>query len=247
MDARRRLHRARRSAAAVALLALCWTPVALADDAQDPAPRDPAARLEALFATIDERQQELETLTARFEQRKEGPLLLEPEVATGRYSYRAPDRMAWDYETPDRTLIVLRGSEILTWYRDLGYAERVDGGRQTKRLWKALGSIYLGTPKALGDLRRYFHLHATFPEAPDPYRLELEPRDSRVARRLSSLVVWLDRERLLPVAVRQVGPDGSVTEFRFEEIQTDIEIPAERFDPQLPPDLELRSPPAEDR
>ena len=206
--------------------------------AQTSAP-DPKTRLDDLFARIESEQRQLKTLSARFEQRQEGPLLLEPEVATGQFYYRAPDQMSWQYESPERTLIVLRGTEILTWYQDQGYAERLDGGRQAKRLWRALGAIYLGTPQALADLRRYFHLHVTFAEALEPLHFALEPRDSTIARRVQAVDIWLDPEKLLPVRLRQAAPDGSATEFQFEDLQPNAEIDPERFEPLLPPDVDL--------
>ncbi len=88
------------------------------------APRDPRTasadqRLPVLVERVKAEQQKLKTLEARFVQVQESSLLAAPEKATGHFSYTAPDRVRWEYESPNPISVVIRGEQMTTWYRDL--------------------------------------------------------------------------------------------------------------------------------
>jgi outer membrane lipoprotein-sorting protein len=59
--------------------------------------------------------------------------------------------------------------------------------------------------------------------------------------------VWLDSELYLPVALQYVEADGDVTKYEFENYRVNGELPAGRFDLQLPRDVEIRNVEAEGR
>ncbi|MCP4659187.1 MAG: outer membrane lipoprotein carrier protein LolA [bacterium] len=225
---------------ALAILVLL-VPLALA--AQDPPP-DPNAeglttseRFAALIERIKYEQGKLRTLEARFVQRKESLLLIEPEESQGNFSYRTPDQARWEFTSPNDILVVIRENEMLTWYRDLGRAERVHVGRRADRIMQ-----FLGASNSLETLQRYFTVQVTFPrDLTRPYHLELDPRFDRVARRLKSMTIELDRTRYVPVYLRYVEPDGDTTEFRFEDYRINIDLPEDHFEAELPDDVEVRT------
>jgi len=206
-------------------------------------PPDPAApglagraRLEALVERVQHEQQGLETLEARFVQRQESSMLLEPEESSGTFSYSAPDRVRWEYTAPNPISVVIAGEQMTTWYRDLGRAEQLAIGRYSSQVFK-----YLGASGSLDTLLDYFTVTARFPQQPgDPYRLVLKPRYERIAKRLDSMTLWIDPERFLPVRLRYVAADGDVTEYRFEELVVNGEIPAERFELELSDGVSVR-------
>jgi outer membrane lipoprotein-sorting protein len=213
---------------------------AAAPAAAPPDPRDPklsgAARVEALMARVKLEQEKIETLEAGFTQRQESSMLVEPDLSKGVFSYAAPDTVRWEYTSPKPISVVIDGEEMLTWYRDLGRAERIKVGRYSNQVLK-----YLGASGSFDTLLDYFRVRVAFPEdAGEPYRLELLPRYDRVARRLSSMVVWIDPERFLPVRMRYVAGDGDVTEYEFHDLKVNARIPAGRFDLDLPAGVEVR-------
>ena len=213
--------------------------------AQEPAtPPDPDApgldggeRVAALVERIKYEQARLEAMTADFVQERTSALLLEPETSRGTFAYKAPDRARWEVLEPERTVLVVREDEMLTWYPELGTAERVEVGEQASRVTE-----YLSASNSLAKLERYFDLRVAFPDDPAvPYRIELEPRFARVEKRVRSMTLWFDRERYVPVRLRWVDPAGDTTEYRFENVEVNPEIPDERFVLDLPPDVEVRT------
>ena len=188
-------------------------------------------------------------------------MLLEPEVSQGRFWYHAPDRVRWDFERTETadsegsspapsgpapsgnqvgdevdTVVLISAGEMLTWYRDLGRAERVNVGRQADRVME-----YVSAGNSLETLQRYFSLRVSFPDAADePYRLRLKPRFDRVAKRIKSMVIFIDRQGYFPIYLKYVDPDDDVTELHFHDVVVNQGIDDERFDIELPADVDVR-------
>jgi len=230
-------------ATALSLVLAAAGPAPAASPRSNATPPDPAApglegraRLQALVERVKHEQEDLETLEARFVQRQESSMLLEPEESSGTFSYSAPDRVRWEYTAPNPISVVIDGEQMTTWYRDLERAEELAIGRYSSQVFK-----YLGASGSLDELLEYFTVTARFPADPgDPYVLVLDPRYERIAKRLDSMTLWIDPERFLPVRLRYVAADGDVTEYRFEDIEVNGEIPADRFELQLTDGVSVR-------
>lgn len=195
----------------------------------------PAARLEALVERVKYEQKHLQTLEAQFVQEKASEFLAAPETAKGQVSFAAPDRIRWEYLAPKPMSLLIRDDVMLTWYRDLGRAERVKVGRLSSQVFQ-----YLNASSSLESLLRYFRANVSFPPASEPFKIELVPRFARVARRLASMTLWVDRKLFVPVRVRYVEPNGDVTEYRLEGVKVNGVIPEERFVLALPEGVTVR-------
>lgn len=233
------MNRLRRSPFAALLLAALAAPagfVPAAHAAEAGSPLDPLApglsgreRLERLVERVRQEQSGIETLEARFVQTQESSMLLGPEESTGTFSYAAPDRVRWEYTSPKPISVVIDGEEMTTWYHDLDRAEEIAVGRYSAQVFK-----YLGASGSLDKLLEYFSVTARFPGKPgEPYTLELKPRYERIAKRLESMTLWIDAERFVPVRLRYAAADGDVTEYRFEDLEINAGLPADRFELHL--------------
>jgi len=228
---------------AIAIIGLgCAVSVWAADPPSErPDPRaaglTPAERVERLLDRVKLEQASMTTLAARFVQHKESLALVAPDEATGRFFFQAPDRVRWEYLEPHPMKIVVRDDEMLTWFVDLGTAERLAIGRLSDQIFK-----YLGASNSLEMLQRYFDVNVAFPEdRAEPYRLDLTPRFERVARRLVGMTIWIHPDLFLPNGLRYEEPDGDVTEYRFESLEVGGELPEGWFDLELPDGVEVRT------
>jgi outer membrane lipoprotein-sorting protein len=212
--------------------------------AQAPAaPPDPMAagltgpqRLTALVDRVKYEQRQLKTLEARFTQQQESSMLAAPEESKGLFSYAAPDRVRWEYQTPSPITVVIRGDEMTTWYRDLKRAETLKVGRQSGQVFK-----YLGASGSLQTLLEYFTVKLKLPEKKgDDYRLELVPKYLRIAKRLKGMTLWIDGETFFPGRLKYIEADGDTVEYQFSDMKRNAPIPADRFVLKLPPDVQNR-------
>ncbi len=222
------------------VLALAAAPAAVAADRAAPDPLaaglTAGARLSALVERVKFEQKRLASLEAEFVQEKSSEFLAAPELSHGSFSYLRPERVRWEYREPKPITLVLDGDEMLTWYRDLGRAERVKVGRVSTQVFH-----YLNASGSLDSLLGYFSVTFAVPPPGEPWKLELAPRYARVAKRLSSMTLWVDPTLYLPTRVRYVEPNGDSTEYRLERLAPNAVIPESRFVVELPVGVEVRS------
>ncbi len=229
-------------------LAAAWLGVASGAAAQlapPPDPDDPALsageRLEALVERVRHENRRIRTLEAAFTQHKESLFLVAPLESRGSFSYAAPDRVRWEYTSPNPVSLVIAGEEMTTWYRDLGQVERLPVGRKSQRILK-----YMGAGSSLETLLEYFTVTLHRPrDGRSPFQLDLDPRFEKIAARLASMSLWIDRERFLPVRLRYVEADGDLTDYRFSDFKVNRDIPEERFRLDLPREVKVRVLPPE--
>ena len=219
-----------------ALLALVALLVAATAVAQEPLPDPrrpglpPSERLGALLDRMQLEQAAVKTLEAEFTQLKESQFLMAPARSSGLFSYAAPDRVRWEHRSPNPISLLILGDEMVTWFRDLEQVERMVVGRHSQRILE-----YLGATGSVERLRKYFSVRmAMNNDRSRPYRLDLTPRYSRIAKRLQKMVVWVDPELFLLSRLRFVETDGDVTEYRFRRLRVNGGLPPERFELDLP-------------
>ncbi len=208
--------------------------------AQVPDPRAPGLesekRLATLIARVKLEQRKMRTLQASFVQRQESALLQQPEESKGTFSYAAPDRVRWEYTSPNPISIVIRGDEMTTWYRDLRRADQLKIGRYSNQVFE-----YLGAKGSMAQLTEYFTVYLHTPgKKGSPFKLRLDPRFARIKKRLRQMEIWIDDTTYLPVRLRYVEADGDVTEYTFHDVRVNAAIPAARFELDIPPGVEVR-------
>lgn len=224
-----------KKAAILTLLALFAAMPPLA--AKPPAIPDPLAagltgpqRLQALVDRVKLEQRQLKTLEASFVQQQESSMLVAPEESRGTFSYAAPDKVRWEYQSPSPITVVIRGEQMTTWYKDLKRAETLKIGRYSNQVFK-----YLGASGSLDTLLQYFVVRLAPPKAKgEPFRLELDPKYARIKKRLKGMTIWIDSERYFPTQLKYVEADGDVTEYQLTDLKMNPQIPEDRFVLSLP-------------
>lgn len=202
----------------------------------DPRTAPPAQRLAALIDRIKIEQAKVKTLEAKFVQHQESSMLAEPETSTGSFSYNAPDKVRWEYATPNPISVVILGETMTTWYRDLNRAETLKVGRYSAQVFK-----YLGASGSMKSLLEYFtaSLHTSTKKG-TPFRLDLTPRYARIAKRLKSMSLWIDDEKFFPVHLEYVDAQGDKTTYDLKDLKVNGPIPADRFALKLPPGVQTK-------
>jgi outer membrane lipoprotein carrier protein len=204
--------------------------------AQEPLPADlrGAEKLAALVQRVTQVQAGTSTLQARFELRKTSHLLAEPSVARGRFYFRTPDTVRWEYESPQAMTVLLAEGAAITYRPAEKRAERVEVGRMQRRVFR-----FVGAAEPLDRLRQYFSFTFRDRGGDANYILVLQPTAHMIKKRLNQVELEIDRTRMMPVAVSYVEKDGDSTAYRFTDIVTNQPLDDALFRLTLPPDVKV--------
>ena len=223
---------------AVRLLAsFCLTMVlAGAAAAQDPLPPElkGGEKLAAILQRVSEAQLGTTTLEAAFEQRRDSRLLAEPSVMTGRFYFRAPDHVRWEYTSPRLMTVLINEGVAITYRPAEKRAERVEVGRVQRRIFRLMGAA-----EPLDALRQYFSFTLRDPGAGANFTLLLRPTVNQIKKRMAEVTVEIDRARFLPIALSYSEPDGDTSSYAFSDVVRNQPIADERFVLDLPADVEV--------
>lgn len=205
-----------------------------------PDPRAPGLSSQQRFETLLERirieQDQLTSLRANFEQTKSSHLLAQAQSSEGTLSFRKPDRVRWEYASPDPMVIIVAGETMLTWFKTLGRADQMGIGRYSEQVFR-----FMGATAPLDSLTEYFTVQARFPEdASKPYELTLEPRYRRIAKKLAKMTIAIDPVSFVPVRLEYVEADGDTTAYVLRDIERNVTLDDQLFDLTLPPDVVVR-------
>ena len=192
------------------------------------------AKVDALVDLVVERQRALKSLESTFVQDKSSELLLEPVTSKGRFRFKAPDRVRWDYHSPGEMIVVFAGKTLTTFRPSDHVAERITVPKKHRRFVKVLA----GT-QPLDELKTQFRLTLSDRGAPEPLVLTLKPIHRTLKRKLTQVRLEIDRTLLLPVVVEYEDADGDSTRYEFLDLQVDPEIDDEIFELVLGADIRV--------
>ncbi len=191
-------------------------------------------KVHALIDAVVEHQRSLEGLRSRFVQVKNSDLFLEPVESRGSFSFMAPDRARWDYESPDPMIVVFADDTMTTFQPRQNRAELVKiSGRQRRFV-----RILAGT-QPLDQLTSQFSVALSDPGAPSNYRLTLTPTHSILKKKFRSVILEVDRRLLLPVVVEYHEVDGDSTRYEFRDLKINPVLADSFFDLELGEDISV--------
>jgi len=190
-------------------------------------PKAPASRglptVAELIDKVEQARAGQETLVGDFAQRKRLSLFRDEVRSTGRFKFRRPARLRWEYLTPDPSVVILDGQKV-TIKAPGQKPATYDLGRQPglrallERLLAALG------PGSLKTATQDFDLKVT-----GPTTLTLTPRGDLgkhvVAMEMRFDAAW----RVAGVSFRE--KNGDQTEVTFSRLQRNAKVDDAEFRP----------------
>ena len=195
-----------------------------------PAPADP--EMATLLERFDAAQTGLRTVSAHFKEVKTIGLLKDSVVQSGEFFHTKPDKVLWEYTSPETKLLMLNGKSIIAYYPKQKRAEEIRT-RFSKRMVK-----YLGLGSVLKDLQDECDITLSRDNRiAGTDLLVLVPKGRQVAKRLKEVRIWVDREISLPRVLEYVEADGDRTLISFDNILVNPEISLTKYEIKLPDDV----------
>ncbi len=172
---------------------------------------------------LQSRYEKVRDLRARFLQTTRpahmGPIAPEPVTSTGHMVVAKPAKMRWEYETPEKSLVVSDGESLWTYDPAFGEAQRLRVSEGF--LSGAAVQFLLGE----GDLRRDFRI-TLVSCGEDSVELALSPRQPATYEKLRVVV---DRTTGTLSRTQVIDLLGNVTIVELSQLETNVDPDPETF------------------
>ena len=197
-------------------------------------PEPPEAGLASLIERIERRHRSLPHFRARFEQQFTPRIFGRSRTETGHLIVKRPDRMRWEYETPEPKVFVTDGTN--TWFHVPADRQVVVGA------FRDVGGSADTNVNPLGfltgdlDLLDHFDVELEEPESEGFRPLRLTPREPAA---VSFVRLLVEPDAGLIRGLEWEDPEGNVTRFRFDDFRTDEPPEDSVFLFLIPPGVEI--------
>jgi outer membrane lipoprotein-sorting protein len=184
-----------------------------------------ALSLQQLSRRLSARGDKIQTLRAKFVQRKKLALFKTDVETKGRILYRRPDRLRWETFAPDRSLLIVRGDRAEL--RVPGERPRVINLNRSRTLGLLVEQmlVWLGARPAT-KLREGYDV--AIEQQDQTTLLRLRPKDEALKKRIEAIRVWLGPElQIQKIQVQQSGRDQTVID--ITEIEQNIKLRSDAF------------------
>jgi outer membrane lipoprotein-sorting protein len=184
-----------------------------------------------LFDEIYARGKPLETtlksLTARFTETSQSPLLAKPLVARGTISVIRPSRVAMHYTMPESRTVIIDGARLRVVWPSHGIDRTTPIGAMEKRIQQYFVDT---SPK---QLRSHFDIAAQVAtDRPNAWFLTMKPRRKQIREGLSQLELWIQQDTVMLAAMRMVFSSGDAKLLEFEDVLINPPIDESAFRPR---------------
>jgi hypothetical protein len=174
---------------------------------------------------LRESSRRIDSLEAQFVQKKTLPLLTKPFVSSGRFYFKAPASLRWEYDRPIRSVLMMSGGTVKRYIRERD-AWREEGGAALPVMQKVLEEI-VNWQQGRFDVSPHFQ--ASLQAGPEP-RVLLVPRDPSWKKMIRQIELAFSREQAgIMKSVRVVEDERTFTVLEFGQVKINRLIPASLF------------------
>ncbi len=165
------------------------------------------------------------SIEARFVQKKILPILAKPFVSRGRFVFQAPASLRWEYDDPVRSVLLMHEGAVKRYLKE-GGAWREDAGVSLSAMQTVLAEI-LNWQQGRFDANPHFE--ASLQAGPET-RVMLVPKDAAMKKMIRSIELTLSREQAgVMKSVRIVEEERSFTLIEFQQVRINRPQPASLF------------------
>jgi outer membrane lipoprotein-sorting protein len=183
-----------------------------------------------VLRSLETAGRDLKTMKASFVETKVLTLLNEKSETRGNVFLQVPGRLRWDYVSPQPGVMMIKDGRFERYMPQTKQVFRGPAGGEA--------DLLVGFGPGAADLGRKYEV-TLLPEESvgtiPAYVLDLKPRTG--GGLFSSIRLWVDKARQIPVQTRLTEPTGDYTTIRFDGVAVNAPLPASAFDLKLPKDV----------
>ena len=150
-------------------------------------------KLESIIENIKQKEDSLETFTAKFVQIKKTRLLQEPLRSEGLIYFDRTGKMLWKVTEPSPLVVLITENMLIIDYPDLSKTRKISLGNGDNAMKR-----YFGIGQSTKQLKTNYAIELVSQTDPDTCHLKLIPRKKAVAKYIQTIEVVVSRKSWLP-------------------------------------------------
>lgn len=167
---------------------------------------------------------QVQSIQARFIQKKQMKILSRPMLSEGRFFFQTPASVRWEYTAPVRSILLMHGGSLKRYiHSGGGFTEEATGRLPAMEIVMQEMSAWL---HGQFDQSQYFT--ATLVNDPEP-RIILTPKEKSFARLIKRIELTPSRQPGVLKSILIVEDEKTTTLFEFRDAQVNKPIPESVF------------------
>jgi outer membrane lipoprotein-sorting protein len=191
-----------------------------------------------LIRTIDEQQRKIQTVAARFSQKKETSLFREPLLSSGLVKFKRPEQVHWTYVKPEPMEVALDGKTLWVYTPGRSQAEQYSLGRG-KRIAQYLDPLTAIFQKTFGELTEAYAIVYEGLAADQSCHFRLQPKEEKIQRFLSRVDLWIDKSSGAILRFKMLESNGDQLSLEFENLQINPLLTDDDLKIKIPPSVRV--------
>ncbi|MDX9703672.1 MAG: outer membrane lipoprotein carrier protein LolA [Candidatus Auribacterota bacterium] len=191
----------------------------------------------AIMDKLEQKRQSIHHFQSEFEQIKVIMPFEETERSTGLFLFKAPDRVIWEFNQPERTKVLVKGSRGFVISPAVKQVQifRIDEYNRFDFLLAGLGKpIYQFlddfSMQCAGD---------TLEDGTPVYVFVMEPINESLSSVVSQCEITVSAVELVPLSTKIIETSGDITTLIFSGININSDMDDSLFEYVIPPDYEV--------
>ncbi|MGE0088709.1 MAG: outer membrane lipoprotein carrier protein LolA [Bacteroidales bacterium] len=164
------------------------------------------------------------TIQSDFTQEKHLSFLSENIISKGKFAFKTPNLLRWEYAEPINYIIVFNNTSILI--SDDGKISSFDA--QSNRMFSEINNMMVGTIQGslFNDSERF---NVKYFESEKQYLLELEPKMAEMKGMLKTIKIFIDKTDNSVSSIKMIETSDDYTKIDFVNRKLNLPIIDEKF------------------
>ena len=163
------------------------------------------------------------TIDSDFKQFKHLDILENDIESTGHFSFRATDKVRWEYLQPYSYLIVMNGSNM--WINDGSKTKKYD--TKSNQMFKEINDLMVGMLQ--GKILKSDKFTVEFFENKKQILAKLKPKSGEMQEFLSEMQLYFDKKDYTVAKIKMLENSEDYTLIEFYNRKMNIDIPNSQF------------------
>ncbi len=178
---------------------------------------------ETIAEKLNTASKNTKTIDSDFKQFKHLDILENDLESTGHFSFRASDKVRWEYLKPYEYLIVMNGG--MMWIKDGGKTKKYD--TRSNKMFKEINDLMVGMLQ--GKILKSDKFDIAFYENSNRILAKLKPKSGDMQEFLNEMQLYFDKKNYAVLKIKMLEQSGDYTLIEFYNRKMNIEIPNSKF------------------